>query len=690
MSDQPVIDFANRLRACLDAADSDAALIALIAELETLIALPRIPRTKWYEEDGPHSIVGLATALTANALIRANRANEVRQFLDTIADVFWQHRREKPGHNFESFALRFPYLWAPQTVAAIASQNWEDAVEAVVTFAEYKTYGQPPPDPEVENLLSHSKIGIYGPFQVDRHWVLDRQEEIVRLGSYDRNLEVGREFEALFVENALLIEQPTRALPLIENLREIYVRGGDTSGDHFEFNAVCAFAALGRFDEALAMARAMVRQGYYLKWRFAFERAAGMQWTQKMRQNEWLSALSQTPQYQAFLQEIAYAELDKNSPATNPLCAVRDGVLGGKKKKRCWLTQKLIAPGDPIVRMRRLFDHGRHGDFDIVEKTAFEESPWELARKQFESDRVPIAALFPEPRRLPRSWKAPAIAAFHYDVAYDPAAFDLRRAMHVVAAHAPRKIRLNWQQGPKERVLAFKPWVGDEGHGDAVNFTWLLLKAGCGAELFRFASQLPPAQADKVFAMFAIFDRTDCRSAAAEHFGLPDLPAMMALALSERPTLKAHLAIADFGHENPRWRAGLVSAMQAYALHLYSNYHPSVDWFLQDLEHFSLAGGCQLLYFLIHHPEDDEVLATMIEKEWLPTGVGGGAYDAYDNAKHFYYRVALFNRMLHAPERLDFWLRSEWLNKYCHMAKDRETRRLAEQWLKAKSGRKRR
>ena len=34
---------------------------------------------------------------------------------------------------------------------------------------------------------------------------------------------------------------------------------------------------------------------------------------------------------------------------------------------------------------------------------------------------------------------------------------------------------------------------------------------------------------------------------------------------------------------------------------------------LQDLEHFSLGGGCQLLYFLIHHPEDDEVLATMIE-----------------------------------------------------------------------------
>jgi hypothetical protein len=122
--------------------------------------------------------------------------------------------------------------------------------------------------------------------------------------------------------------------------------------------------------------------------------------------------------------------------------------------------------------------------------------------------------------------------------------------------------------------------------------------------------------------------------------------------------------------------------MQAYALHLYSNYHPGVDWFLQDLEHFSRGRGCQLLYFLIHHPEDDEVLATMIEKEWLPDTVSRGGYDAYGNARRFYYRAALFNRMLHAPGRLDFWLRDDWVTSYCKSAKDRETRRFAEQWSK--------
>jgi hypothetical protein len=472
VSDQSIVDFGNRLRACLNAENADAALIALIAEPEALTGLPRIPRTKWYEKDTPHAIVGLAMAFMANALIRANRASEARQFLDGMADVFWQHRREKPGQNFERFAWRFPYLWAAQAAAAIASQDWENAVEAIVAFAKCKKYGEPPSDPEVENLLSHPKIATYGPFHLDRHWILGRQEEIVRLGSYDRNLEVGRQFEALFVENALRTEQPARALPLFENLPETYANGGDTANGRFEFNAVCAFAALRRFDEALTLARAMVRQGYDLKWRFNLETAAKMQWTQEMRQNEWLGPLSQTPQYQAFVQEIAYAELDKNSPATNPLCTVRDSVLGGKKNKRCWLTRKLIAPGDPIVRMRRLFDHDDHGDFDVVDKAAFENTPWARAREQFESDAIPLAALFPEPRRLHRSWKAPAIAAFHYDIAQNPARFDLARAVRIIAEHAPRKIRLYWQQGPQERVLAFKPWIGDEGHGDAVDFTW--------------------------------------------------------------------------------------------------------------------------------------------------------------------------------------------------------------------------
>jgi len=225
--------------------------------------------------------------------------------------------------------------------------------------------------------------------------------------------------------------------------------------------------------------------------------------------------------------------------------------------------------------------------------------------------------------------------------------------------------------------------VNDQGHGDAVNFAWRLLKAGLAPALFEHVAALPQAKADKVFAMLAMFDRPDCRRAAADHFSLPDLPDMIERAFSERPSLDTHLAMADFADRTPRWRAALVEAMACYALHLYSNGHPGADWFLEGLEHFTRARCCQLLYFLIHHPEDDEVLATMIEKEWLPDQ--HEHYDHYYKTRKFYYRTVVLNRMLHAPERLDFWLQTDWVLDCCKRSMDRDTLRLVERWQKAKA-----
>jgi hypothetical protein len=68
--DQPIADFANRLRACLDADDADAALISLSGEPDALTQLPRFPRTKWYEEDTPHAIVARAGAARFLAALR--------------------------------------------------------------------------------------------------------------------------------------------------------------------------------------------------------------------------------------------------------------------------------------------------------------------------------------------------------------------------------------------------------------------------------------------------------------------------------------------------------------------------------------------------------------------------------------------------------------------------------------------
>ena len=68
------------------------------------------------------------------------------------------------------------------------------------------------------------------------------------------------------------------------------------------------------------------------------------------------------------------------------------------------------------------------------------------------------------------------------------------------------------------------------------------------------------------------------------------------LGVKNRLKFDDHWTLADFGRAHPRFRAGLAAAMQAYALHLYSTYRPSVNWYLQGLEHFSMAKGGQLLW----------------------------------------------------------------------------------------------
>jgi len=85
-----------------------------------------------------------------------------------------------------------------------------------------------------------------------------------------------------------------------------------------------------------------------------------------------------------------------------------------------------------------------------------------------------------------------------------------------------------------------------------------------------------------------------------------------------------------------------------------------------------------LLFFLIHHPEDDRVFSTMIERGWVPQGIGSGGFDAYNNAGEFYVRAAAMHSMIHVPERLDYWL--QYCNKESVMG--RETLRLVERWRK--------
>lgn len=674
--DAEIQRFAAALRACLDSADADAALIAFRGEIGRVAALPR--RGGFLGGGAPHALAGMAAMLVAGALHRAGRAAEIEPFLAEAAAPFAAEWHVQGAEDrIRSLLGYFHFLWAPRIEAALARRDQPGLVAMLTAFQEERRHVGAAhwafEDPLVAGLVQHPKAAAHGPFDLDPGWLLDRQAHALALGPLDHRREQVQAFEAQFLDNALAAAEPARALPLVEARLGLYLDPAVPGRGEFGFLATCVLAALRRGDEAIAAARALARRGYHLLWRFDLDNAASLRWRQ------WLGSLVELPAYQAFLREDVIGEaLDGQDPEVMPLCAVRDEIWGGKRQQRCILSGAPILPGDPVARLRRLFAANPSGDLDIAAAKAFAASGWQRSREQFDGDGIPVALLFPAPARLREHWEDPAVAAFHYDVAKDPRSLDIRRAVDLVADHAPPPIRRHWLKGKSsaDRWPAFEAWAGDDGHGDAVNLVWRLIKAGYRTAILQLAEALPQEKADKLFAMLATLDDAALRDAAASYFGTPDLPAIMALAFKERLSIEEHLTLAAFADAHPRYRAAIVAAMRAYALHLYSNYHPGANWFLQGLEHFTRGHGCQLLFFLIHHPEDDAVLATMLDSMWLPEGEPTGAFDAYANARPFHLRTALFHLALHAPDRLGAWLAQDWIRERCRMAKDRDTFRL--------------
>lgn len=683
--DLRIRQFADDLRACLDSADADAALIAFRGEMGRAVTLPR--PANFLGSGPPHALAGMAAMLVAGALNRAGLSAEVEPVLASIAAPFaadWHVHGPEAG--IRSLLGHFHFLWAPRIEAALARRDQDALVGMLVACKEERRHVGAAhwafQDPLVAALTQHSRVAAYGPFELEPGWLLDRQGRALALGLLDHRRELVQVFEAQFLDTVLDAAEPARALPLVEARLGLYLDPAVPGRGEFGFLAACVLAALGRSDAAIAAARALARRGYHQLWRFDPGKAEATHW------RPWLGPLAELPVYQAFLREdVIGRHLDGQDPEAMPLSAVRDGIWGGKRQQRCILSRAPILPGDPVVRMRRLFAANPSGDLDIAAAPAFAASGWQRAREQFDGDCIPVPLLFPPPARLRDYWDDPAVAAFHYDVAKDPRSLDIGRAVALLADHAPPPIRRHWIRGTSsaDRWPAFAPWAGDDGHGDPVNLAWRLIRAGSRSAMLQRAAVLPQEMADKLLAIFAVFDDAALRDAAASHFGLPELPAIMALAFRDRLAVEDHLTLAGFADAHPRFRAAIVAAMRAHALHLYSNYHPGANWFLQGLEHVTRGHGCQLLFFLIHHPEDDEVLATMLEKTWLPEGDPIGAFDAYANARPFYLRTALFHLALHAPERLEAWLALGWIRERCRMAKDRDTFRLIEQ-LRGKRG----
>ena len=685
VSENAARTLAAGLLACLDDEAPDRALLkAYGGWTETFTELADGHDREGYKK--PPAIVGVAALCILQALRRAGRHADMAPFLldlgDRFSAVYRYQRRDEP---MRALLGHFMFLHIPFIEDHLERGLQQGTVDWILAFnprrrAEWRDASLD--DALVAEILSHPAAGGFSPFVYDPAWVVGQQEKVMSLGLMDDRLESVRKFESLFLQNALDAQIPDHALPLINEKIDRYLGCPIRDRQHFMFNAVCVLAAIGDHDRALGLAKALVRQGYRLKFRFFVDPTKDDVWNRETRQHEWLADLSKTASYQMFLDGLKIDAVSDTDPDQTTFAFLQTGTYSGKAKKRCELTKTLIEPGAEVVRIRRLFGERVEQEIRLAAATAFERGGWARRKREFDENEVPLTHIFS--RHHSHDWDSPSIAAFAYDVSQEPGSFELGRAVQLVADHQPPPVCRTWYTDRHQRHQEdFQAFEGAGGYGDAVNLTWRLVKAGHAEAFMQLARKLPAEKADKVFAMLGTFALPAFRAGAQSHFDLEELPDIMALVFKGRLTVEDHLRVADFGHENPRYRAALLTAMHAYGLHLYSNSQPTVDWFLQGLDHFSLAKGCHLLFFFIHHVEEEEILSTMVETGWLPDSAGGGgAGDIYDNSSHFHIRTVLFHLALYHPERVKPWIDRALIQAHCTMSVDRETFRLIDKLLK--------
>lgn len=670
----------------LFAASDDTAVLAGLVKLEADCAtLPMAARQN--DSAAPPPLWCLVLGALAHRLLAMGRAADILPMLEQASDRFAPPRRHYAyGTHLGRLMWQAPFLSVPLILGALRTGEAEDAMMQVHVYVKHSDLGRRAwthCSEVVGDLLRDDTLAQVARLDMGVDWLLDRQLDArSMLTAPDFSRERFVDFDETLLATAIAADR----FADVEVIVDAHLAAGDRleslPDTHLGFNAFCVLAALGRHDDALALAKRMMRQGYAQGWRFQDGAGKIHDWVRLMGQEKCMSGLIAMPAYIRFLEScVKSGTLSRGDPEQALLADVYDGVWSGKKPMQCKLTKTRIEPGGAVVRLRRLFDHHGVGDIEIAEAKAFRRSGWQSVRARFEANALPLAALFPGRVQQDRIAGSPKIAALWADIAQTPDALDLDRIVAAIAADVPPPRRFGWRVDANKGNCqpAFDPFAQDCGQSGVARLVWRLWKGGQMSGLLTSIATLPTAAADRLMVLIGCFDDAALRAAAARHFDLPDLPDMMALAFDSRQSLKQHRQMADFGRDNPRFRAGLVASMAADGLHLFSNYAPTIDWYLAGLTQFNLAKGSQLLWFLIHTPQDDPVLTQMLENRWLPTGTGSGGHDSYANAAHHYYRAAALHLAFNDADGFREWQKIDWMKAELTMAIDRKTLALLRQ-----------
>lgn len=215
-------------------------------------------------------------------------------------------------------------------------------------------------------------------------------------------------------------------------------------------------------------------------------------------------------------------------------------------------------------------------------------------------------------------------------------------------------------------------------NGDTVYLLYILKKCGYLEDIFKALPSLP----EDFPLLLMCFADAGIRQRVEEYMGIPGLAAMYDLAFAPRRlNVNDQVKLVDFGRRNPHFQELLGASLFRYGYHVYNQYTPKPDWFVQEFAHFSCAYCADVLLFLVSAP--DTLLQLRQIMEFGPgTYFEGGPMLSYgfNFCWPYFSRTILAYLALNGDSRLAAWQDAELGQKalYMKMHKSLKTQKLVE------------
>ena len=194
-------------------------------------------------------------------------------------------------------------------------------------------------------------------------------------------------------------------------------------------------------------------------------------------------------------------------------------------------------------------------------------------------------------------------------------------------------------------------------NGDIVYLLYILKKCGCLQKLF---DALPGLPEDFPLLLMCFADH-GIRQRVEEYMGLPGLASMFDLAFAPRRlNVKEQLKLIGFGKNNTEFQKLLATSLSRYGYHLYNQFMPKPDWYVQDFAHFGEAHCCDVMLFLASAPELQPQVRLMLEYgPGAGFAFGSAVYQGFTDGFVFFYRNILAYLAMTGDSRLAAWRTAE-------------------------------